>query len=362
MSFLPAIIGGATSLAGNLFGFFSNRETNKSNKDINQLNNAFNERMMNKSFDYNTALYNQAYKDDIAKMNMQNAYNTQMFNQQYQNDLNKMHIQNTYNSAEQQRKRFEQAGMNPYLMMGGASLGSASGGASSAPTSASGGAPSASGVSAASAGSPGNARPFNFDFSGIPDAIMQGKQGKIMDEQYKQWVMDNSTRAQRNIADLNKVIAETSNERIKHKLSTVQYRYADELQQLSIQNMRQTNENMIQQQKNMIQEGLLMQKELDIFDERTKLEFSKLVADRLFTAAQTRTEKQKLVHEVQKMYETVARTNGIKISNDVAKRSAESLVIKAYRDAYSSSGVSDFVSKGIFGGLNIIKSKLRGTW
>lgn len=86
------IISGAGSLIGGLFGGSGSkkaakyqlqaaRETNQMNYQIAQENNAFNERMWDK--------------------------------------------QNAYNSPVEQRKRFEQAGLNPNLMMNGGSAGTA---------------------------------------------------------------------------------------------------------------------------------------------------------------------------------------------------------------------------------------------
>lgn len=93
----PAIISGAGSLIGGLFGAKGSdkaakyqlqaaRETNQMNYQIAQENNAFNQRMWEK--------------------------------------------QNAYNSPVEQRRRLEQAGLNPNLMMNGGSAGTAE----SAPT------------------------------------------------------------------------------------------------------------------------------------------------------------------------------------------------------------------------------------
>lgn len=88
----PAIISGAGSLLGGLFGAHGSdkaakyqlqaaRETNRMNYQIAQENNAFNQRMWEK--------------------------------------------QNAYNSPVEQRRRLEQAGLNPNLMMNGGSAGTA---------------------------------------------------------------------------------------------------------------------------------------------------------------------------------------------------------------------------------------------
>lgn len=92
MGLLSSIIGVATDLAGNLFNMHSQNKANATNLKLAQMNNQFNERMMEK----------------------QMAYNTDMFNKQ-----------NQWNSATEQRKRLEQAGLNPYLMMNGGNAGTA---------------------------------------------------------------------------------------------------------------------------------------------------------------------------------------------------------------------------------------------
>lgn len=81
-----------TGLAGTIGGAISQRKTNEMNYKIAQMNNEFNERMMEK----------------------QMAWNEEMWNKQ-----------NEYNTASNQRKRLEEAGFNPQLMMNGGSAGTA---------------------------------------------------------------------------------------------------------------------------------------------------------------------------------------------------------------------------------------------
>lgn len=89
---IGGLVGAGASLLGNLFNIGSHNKANETNLRIAQMNNQFNERMMEK----------------------QMAYNTDMFNRQ-----------NDWNSASSQRKRLEQAGLNPYLMMNGGNAGTA---------------------------------------------------------------------------------------------------------------------------------------------------------------------------------------------------------------------------------------------
>ena len=62
----------------------------------------------------------------IAQMN--NKYNYEMFKKQQQYNWDMWNAENEYNTAANQRKRLEEAGLNPYLMMDGGSAGIATSG------------------------------------------------------------------------------------------------------------------------------------------------------------------------------------------------------------------------------------------
>lgn len=94
-----ALIGGVSNLVGNIFGAGNNASTNKTNREIAQMNNEFNAREAEK-------------------------------NRQFQRDewLRQFNLTNEYNTAAAQRQRLEDAGLNPYMMMNGGSSGIASAG------------------------------------------------------------------------------------------------------------------------------------------------------------------------------------------------------------------------------------------
>lgn len=75
--------------------------------------------------DKQVKLTNQTNKE-IAQMN--NQYNYKMFQEQQQYNWDMWNAENEYNSAVNQRKRLEEAGLNPYLMMDGGSAGTATSG------------------------------------------------------------------------------------------------------------------------------------------------------------------------------------------------------------------------------------------
>lgn len=99
LDFIP-VVGDIASAVGNIA---STNKTNKNNMAINQMNNDFNAREAQKARDFQLDMWNRT---------------------------------NEYNSASAQRSRLEEAGLNPYLMMGGGSAGSAQSSGSSSPASA----------------------------------------------------------------------------------------------------------------------------------------------------------------------------------------------------------------------------------
>ena len=87
-----ALIGGASKLLGSIFGSSNNNNTNKTNLRIAQMNNEYNERMFDKQIQYNWDMWN---------------------------------ANNDYNSAASQFKRYEEAGLNPFIAMQGQNAGTA---------------------------------------------------------------------------------------------------------------------------------------------------------------------------------------------------------------------------------------------
>lgn len=94
----------ASNLINGLFGSSNNKRTNNANLKIAQMNNEWNAREAEKTREFMTS-----------ERDAQNIWNLEQWNRE-----------NEYNSASAQRERLEAAGLNPYLMMSGGSAGSAS--------------------------------------------------------------------------------------------------------------------------------------------------------------------------------------------------------------------------------------------
>lgn len=94
MDILSSVISAGGGFLGSLFGGIFGKKnvdrTNEANLRIAQLNNEFNERMLDKQIDYNTFMWNQT---------------------------------NAYNSASSQRARLEDAGLNSAFLMSGNNAG-----------------------------------------------------------------------------------------------------------------------------------------------------------------------------------------------------------------------------------------------
>lgn len=111
-----ALIGAGASLLGNLFGSSSQKSANETNLKIAQLNNEFNERMLDRQLQYNTDMYNRQWND-------QTQFSWDMWN-----------ANNEYNSASAQVQRLREAGINPALALGTGAAGMSQGSGGSAPS------------------------------------------------------------------------------------------------------------------------------------------------------------------------------------------------------------------------------------
>lgn len=139
---IGSIASAGSSLLGGIFGLIGQKKANQTNLRINQMNNEFNERMMNK----------------------QMAWNEEMWNKQ-----------NAYNDPSAMMSRYRAAGLNPGLMMAGnSSAGTAS---------------SVGGISPASSSGNPVMQPEVFDTSslsaalaGLDSIFMEKKRQSIVNE------------------------------------------------------------------------------------------------------------------------------------------------------------------------------------
>lgn len=290
---------GIGSLIGNIFG---TKSSNSQNMKINQMNNDFNAREAEKARQYQTEMWNKT---------------------------------NEWNSPKNIRKRLQEAGYNPYLGMDSSNVGTAQSAGSSSP---------------ASAASPIQNNPLQFD--GIQNALSTAIQ------------MDNVTKVsnaeisnlqgQRSLSDAK--AADTLSNIDWYKLTP---EYRNWLQttgmsraQLSFNTDRQNLENM--QWINKIQRAqrtdILLSNEAKgiinkYLDSSQSLQL-KMMANQSFQAfASGRLSLQQCKTEVTKQLMNMAETEGKKISNRIASETADQL-IDALQWQYSS---DEMYSRGYSG-------------
>lgn len=299
----PLVAAGLIAGAGSLVGdALSTSSSNSKNMQINKMNNDFNAREAEKARQYQTEMWNKT---------------------------------NEWNSPKNIRKRLEEAGYNPYLGMDSSNVGTAQSAGSSSP---------------ASAASPIQNNPMQFD--GIQNALSTAIQ------------MDNATKVsnaevsnlqgQKSLSDAK--AADTLSNIDWYKLTP---EYRNWLQttgmsraQLSFNTDRQNLENM--QWINKIQRAqrtdILLSNEAKgiinkYLDSSQSLQL-KMMANQSFQAfAAGRLSLQQAKTEVTKQLMNMAETEGKKISNKVASETADQL-IGALQWQYSS---DEMYSRGYAG-------------
>lgn len=290
---------GAASLAGNLIGTSS---SNSKNMQINKMNNEFNALEAEKARKYQTEMWNKT---------------------------------NEWNSPKNIRKRLEEAGYNPYLGLDSSNVGTAQ---------------SAGSSSSASAASPIQNNPLQFD--GIQNALSTAIQ---MDNATKVSNAEvSSLQGQKSLSDAK--AADTLSNIDWYKLTP---EYRNWLQttgmsraQLSFNTDRQNLENM--QWINKIQRAqrtdILLSNEAKgiinkYLDSSQSLQL-KMMANQAFQAfASGRLSLQQAKTEVTKQLMNMAETEGKKISNRIASETADQL-IGALQWQYSS---DEMYSRGYSG-------------
>lgn len=300
-----ALVQGGANLLGNILGFGSQSSANKTNLRIAQMNNEFNERMLQKQMDYNTEMWMK---------------------------------ENEYNSASSQVARLRAAGLNPALMMGSGNAGVAS---------------SANGVNPHAA-QPVTMQAYHPDFGGVGQAVqtylnatMQQQsidnETRVKQAQADQLNIENKYLAATKVAELGRIIADTDDKRTRAMLQDIDASLRSQMNEADLTQKVMQNRYLEQQTKQAAIQTLISQKELAVFDERIRLQFANMSADTFVKFAAGKLSQKQAAHEIQKLYLTCAQMQGLKISNEVARKSADYLVDKAKYDSRN---------QGLFGTLN----------
>ena len=295
----------ASGVASSIQGGISTNKANEANKAINQMNNEFNERMLEKQ---------QQFNRQEAETNR--GFITDMWNKT-----------NEYNSPAAARQRLEEAGYNPYMSMPGA--GFASMGSSSAAT---------SGTASAAGAAP--QVPYQMDFSDIGKSISTGlqvyndmKNGESnrenLDAKTSQLNIENQYKAREIVAGINNTLQNTRNQKVReildNQLAAIQPQlYNEELKikQQTVQNMRATFQGL--QIQNAYDNAVL-----NNYPEQFRMEMAVASSRVALQLAQGQLTRRQATHELYKQFLTTSQTSGVRIQNDIARRSADSLVKQA---------------------------------
>lgn len=306
-------IGAGSSLVGGITG---TAMQNSANKEIAQMNNAFNEKMFDKQVAYNKEMYQQQLGDQWKFYNdsKQNAWDLVENQQQFQTDM--WNKNNEYNSASAQRERLEAAGLNPYLMMNGGSAGTAQTMSGSAGSSPSGAAPSAQGVT------PPTATPYSADYSGITaglgraiDVLSSMPDRKVKEAQADNLRIEGKYIAGKAMAQILQMKTEAKTKEARLALDRL---IADFDNNLKVSNMAVNEQNIAESKARTelaVTENLMRQQELSFLPQAQKLQLAQGAADIAFRYSQKNLTDKQARHEVEKLAETVVRTNGQALQN-----------------------------------------------
>lgn len=296
-----AIFGMIGSIASSAIGNRTQKNANKANLKINQMNN-----------DFNAAEAEKARK-----------FQEYMYDKQWNNESD-------YNSAEAQRKRLEQAGYNPY--MSDATAGTASGG-------------SAPGAAQATASSPGFAQAFKPDLQlSFADELLKLKQAKGQDIQNNNLQDLLSSQISKNLGDTDWFNTSEAGRRfaqasgldyMQGKLDDLRQQWNNRRQEGRLQLAKEADLNLDVQAKGIMNKYL---------DQKEQQELQLRAANYFFINAKTTEAEKNAQKAVEEALLAKAKTTGQHLSNKIVKDTAKAYV-RAMNYAYDYQGDLDFYAR-----------------
>lgn len=279
--------------------------------------------------------------DDLKIANRTNNLNYKIFKEQQKYNWDVMQYQNEYNTASEQRKRLEAAGLNPFLMMSGASAGSAS---------------SSLGVNPPTMQQPvyGQSSNFNENLSNLTDSIGSAADNLRTIQEAKGFQIENQYKGQKMQAEFNNYVADTEKKIQESKTEKEKARNinllnaAQEFENqhqseswFNAQNLTIAQKDLFvaQASKTVAEEALvdinkqLSEKELATYDQRFLAEMAQMgSATALNYALSNKAQKEAELATANKI-KAMAEAKGVYISNSVAIRLANPTVLKAYAES-----------------------------
>lgn len=338
-----ALVGAGASLLGNIFGSKSQSDTNKTNLQIAQMNNEYNERMFNQQLEYNQDMFNQQVDYDWKKTQYQTEKNNAA-------QLAAVGMQQEYNSAVNQRKRLEAAGLNPYLMMSGGNAGTASAVSSSAGT---GGSPSAMGVNVPTA-SPAVMQAFRPDFSGVTGVIqtlldiqaqkgVREAQASSLGEQASGFKIENKYKAEKLLWEIYNSKADYNLKNSQEALNNMSFARMQAMFSSDVSKAQREADNaqftgeLIRAQTAWQQlQGLLGAKELKYYDQKVLQELAIMSAQQYSLVAAGKASEAQARQAIENALNLVEQREGIKVDNYVKQNTANALIKTARNNCNTS--------------------------
>lgn len=289
LDFIP-VVGNVVSSIGNAV---STNKTNKTNMAINQMNNEFNAAEAEKARQFQLDMWNRT---------------------------------NEYNSASAQRSRLEEAGLNPYLMMNGGTAGTAQSSGSSTP---------------ASASSPLSMQ--RQDFSGLGSALSSALQIANQTKETNANVQTLQSQKSLYDAQANSILSNVDWWKLGPEYKKWSQMTGLARAGLQFQTDRQNLRNMTWS-GNLIQAqriGVLLDNNSKTIinkylDEGQRLQLDLMASQYYDAMASGHLKYQQAKSEITKRIVMLAEAKGMRISNDIAERTAEGY-IKALDAEYSAS-------------------------
>lgn len=290
-----ALAAGGTSLLGGFLNWLGGTSANNKNVAMQQATNAAQERMFNRALEYNTL----------------ERLDTQDWN------LEQWARNNEYNSPANQALRLRNAGFNPAAIMNGNSYESAP--VQTSPVTA----PSSPSFTAPSVA------PQNFDFVGQAAQAAVDVYGRY--QQAKGLAIDNDTRVQRNMLELNErqqslANAITSGKLSKQSLKAAKLEYHQNLVRLNMLKFDESRQNIAAQQSDEMFNAT-MQKFKDEHDAAELATVTQQLMNSLAIRLDARQERElQSVLERTKGEMELMRKNGQKVDGEIALQRFERLL------------------------------------
>lgn len=293
-----AAVGGFGSLLSNLFGFGNQSSANATNIHLAQLNNEFNERMMQKQMDYNMMMWDK---------------------------------QNAYNSPAEQMKRLKVIGVNPYLGLGLLQSGQAG---------------SAGGINPAQ-GTPARVEAFQPDFSGIGQAAQNYVSNRIMqdtanadigvkNQQEEQLRIENQYKEAQLAAQVMELSERANNWKEKNVAQRIENKYLNDQFSSDILESKRRSALIEQQTRSQLIDQAIQRVHLANLPKQYSLQFSATMANTALAVAQGDLTMKQAKHELKKEAKTIEETTKQRLDIDLLNRTFASLVQKANAESKGS--------------------------